>query len=124
MNRRMLGRIVLTLVVVGGLVAVGTGLYQAGYQDALVAGADGETLRRGLYPGYWAFGFFGLLFRVFILVLLVGLVTRLFFWRRPGGRWSGEGHPGWADMRRRAEDHFTEWHRQAHEGSEPPAPAT
>ena len=129
MNRHVIGRIVLVVVVIAALAAVGGLAYQAGLaQGAAVqlgaAGAEARQLMPGGGHGFamraGGFGFglglglVGLFFKGLLFFGLIALVLRFIF--RPcwgHGRW---GHPGEAGG---VPPMFAEWHRRAH--GEPPA---
>jgi hypothetical protein len=93
----------------------------------------------GWHPFGWGFSIFGLLFGLFFLFIIFGLIRAIFWGGRRGwgpGGWSGPGHHGrgW-DARyernpwiERFGPSFEEWHRQAHgsattpgSSNEPPA---
>lgn len=118
--RRFLGilGILLLFGLVGGLA------YSAGLAAAGVAPAAGAAAPDVVYPYWgWGFGWFGfghLLFGLFFLFLIFGLL-RFAFW---GGRRRGFGPgygPAWGhhmkgDPRETwIRDQLDEWHRSAHE---------
>ncbi|MEA2608502.1 MAG: hypothetical protein QOJ75_745 [Chloroflexota bacterium] len=158
--RRIVPAILLiaVLAIGGGLVA--NAAYQAGLNTAVTtAVASGGTVAPVVVPPYgygygygwhpfgFGFGIFGLLFTLFFVFIVFGLIRAILFggrrgWGRGGwggpGRWGGptgpgsQGGPGdhghgkgygnpWMD---RFGPSFEEWHRQAHSSepsSEPPA---
>lgn len=132
MNRRLIfgALAVLVLVLVAG--SIGTAVYNAGVhagladaaQQAVASGqpapvvVDGYRYSYGPYwHGGWGFGFFGIIFWIFGILLLIGLVRAAFGWGRwrgpggPGGYGGRPGHgPGYGPGREMAE----EWHRELH----------
>jgi hypothetical protein len=129
-----IGLLIALLVIGGGVIA--TAAYQVGLNVAVTtAVADGGTVVApvpaygwGYGPGYgwhpfgFGFGIFGLLFGLFFLFIIFGLI-RAIFW---GGR-RGRGHGGWGGTSGWGSPGFEEWHRRAHEGgssNEPPASNT
>lgn len=137
-------RVVAALLLVGLLVGIGFGVYNAGVSQglaqnvtAVASGAPG--IAYGYDPGFvgphwgWGFGFFGIFFWILGIFLIFGLVRLAFGWGRGGrsGRWGGGYgpggwlHPGQGDPR---QEMLQEWHRQAHQGSDkapgPPASAS
>ena len=144
MNRTIAAIVLVAVLAIGGgLIAVTA--YQAGVGTAVAtAVADGATVVApppgygygygygwGWHPG--GFGIFGLLFGLFFLFLVFGLIRAAFWGGRRGwgpGGWGGPGHHGgpgqnpWID---RFGTSFDEWHRQAHDrgsSTEPPASNT
>ncbi len=103
--------ILITILAVLVLGAIAGAAYQVGVSvGAAAAGAAGVPAVAA-YPYLWHpigfgfFPFFGLLFPLLFILLIVGLV-RAFSW---GGRGPGYGkHWGGPRM-------FDEWHREAHE---------
>jgi len=110
-----LGMLFLVLLLVAG----GVGLYRSGFANGITAGAvaAGGGSENGLPEGLvypWAYGylpygfhrgpslfgiFFGLLFFGGLALVLTGMVSRMFFFRRwkPGPGGYGP-HPGWHKM--------------------------
>lgn len=163
--RRIVPAVFLVIVlVIGGGILVNTA-YQAGLSTAVAtAAANGGTtvvapaygwgygMGYGWHPFGFGFGIFGLLFGLFFLFLVFGLIRAIFWggrrgwgpggwggpsgWYGPGGRGpGGHGPGGYADRSRdernpwidRFGPSFEEWHRHAHEAgasSEPPASNT
>ena len=130
MFRGFLG-LVATLIVVGLLVSVGAGIYQAGVTQGVIdagrfpAGATVPIAGYGYHDGP---GIFGLLFGLFFVFILFGIIRAAFF----GGRGRGWGHhgygygPGWgrsdgpggptgADWRGDRDSRIADWHRRLHE---------
>jgi hypothetical protein len=148
--RRIVPAILLvTLLVIGGGLIANTA-YQAGLNTAVTtAVADGGTvvapvpaygwgygMGYGWHPFGFGIGIFGLLFGLFFLFLIFGLIRAVFWGGRRGwgsGGWGGPGHHG-GDSRfernpwiERFGPSFEEWHRHAHEpqsSNEPPASNT
>jgi hypothetical protein len=135
-----IGLLIALLVIGGGVIA--TAAYQAGLNVAVTtAVADGGTVVApvpaygwGYGPGYgwhpfgFGFGIFGLLFGLFFLFIIFGLIRAIFWGGRRGwgpGSWGGRG--GWGGPGNGGDSRFEQWHRQAHEGgssNEPPASNT
>jgi hypothetical protein len=122
-------RVLAALVVIGLIVAIGVGVYDAGVTAGLaqtVAAPSGAPV--AYYPGpyFWhggGFGFFGIFFWILGIFLIFGLLRAIFGW----GRWGGRGYRDWNHRPNGyggPREHFEEWHRRAHEpgsqGSEPP----
>ena len=138
MNRRSGLGIVVALVLLLGAIGLGALAFNAGFSQGVVQGAsvvapEGGTqlplYGRGLgffYPRPFGFGFglFGLLFFGFFILLVVGLVRRV-FWHGPmgpGGWWGRMGGPAHPDQGAAGvPPMFQEWHRRAHaHENEPP----
>jgi hypothetical protein len=101
-NGRTILGIVLGVVVVAVLVGVGAGVYNAGISQGIVeagrvpAGATvptGYGYGYGYHPGFFGFGFLGLLFPILFIVLLIGIARAAFGGGRRGG-WGGGWGPG------------------------------
>jgi hypothetical protein len=141
------------LAIGGGFIA--NAAYQAGVNTAVTtAVANGGTVAPvvvppygygygyGLHPFGFGFGIFGLLFGLFFLFIIFGLIRAIFWggrhgWGRGGwggpGAWGGPGGPGHHNGDPRYERNpwierfgpsFEEWHRRAHgpeSSNEPPA---
>lgn len=109
MRRSVIGPILGTLLLFGGLGAAGWSVYQAGYRSGLAETATEVIVNQ---PGFSGFGlFFGFLF----LLFLFSMVSKLFFFRRwrRGAAWNhGEGSP----MERRLHD----WHEKQHHSQDEP----
>ncbi|MDP9271169.1 MAG: hypothetical protein M3P14_09415 [Chloroflexota bacterium] len=124
-------RVIAALLLVGVLVGIGAGVYNAGVSQGLaqnvtaVASGAPAAAYGYYYPGFvgphwgWGFGFFGIFFWILGIFLIFGLLRAAFGWGRGGrhyGRWGGYGPGGWkgpgtGDPRREMLD---EWHRGAH----------
>lgn len=123
MNGRGIVSILFSLLLVVVLIGVGAGIYQAGVSQGIVdagrfpAGATVPVANSG-----WGFqGFFGLLFGIFLLFLVFGLVRAAFSRGRGGGHGYGWAHgygprsggpEGWREERERR---MSELHRRLHE---------
>lgn len=121
-------RVLAVLGIIGLLVAIGIGSYNAGVTAGLAdtgtAVASGATVvyQHGPYVGHWGwgpgFGFFGFLFWILAFFLIFALLRAAIGWGRYGRRDWGEHHGRYNGPR----DHFDEWHRRAHhEGPDAPA---
>lgn len=150
--------LLVVLLVIGGGVIANTA-YQAGVSTAVTnAVSDGATVVTqvpaygygyGYGPGWHPFGFgfgiFGLLFGLFFLFIIFGLIRAIFWGGRRGwgpggwggsGGWNEPGGPGGPGNHSHYERNpwierfgpsFEEWHRHAHEpesSNEPPASNT
>ena len=128
MNRRLILGILAVLlfaVLAGG---IGTAVYNAGVhagltdaaQQAIASGQPAPVVvdRYGYgygpyWHGGWGFGFFGIFFWIFGILLLFGLVRAAFGWGRwrgPGGNGGDGGYGGPGGRRGAIED----WHREMH----------
>lgn len=118
MSGRTIFRVVAALALVGLLAVIGVSVYNAGVSTGLgeaarVAIASGEPVPAYAYPGpyighgwgygWGGFGFFGVIFWVFGIFLVVALIRAAF----GGGRWNGPRG-----------GHFEDWHRRAHEADD------
>jgi hypothetical protein len=140
MFRGFLG-LVATLIVVGLLVSVGAGIYQAGVAQGIVdagrfpAGAAVPVAGVGYGLGFGWHGpsIFGLFFGLLFLFILFGIIRAAFFggrgrgWGR-GGWGHGYGYgPGWGrgegpsdgdgprSWREAREQRMADWHKQLHD---------
>jgi hypothetical protein len=119
-------RVLAALALVGVLVIIGVGVYNAGVSAGLA-----ETGRQAVssgapavyYPGPYAghgwgwgpgFGIFAVVFWILGIFLIFGLVRAAFGF----GRWGG-GRRDWGDHNGRRQ-HFEDWHRRAHESTPDP----
>jgi hypothetical protein len=140
MARGILGFLA-TLIVVGLLVSVGLGVYQAGVAQGIVdagrfpAGATVPVPGAGYGYGWHGPDLFGLLLGLFFLFILFNIVRAAFF----GGRGRGWGHhgygygPGWGkddgpggprSWREAREQRMADWHRQLHDEERSPSTGT
>jgi hypothetical protein len=116
-------RVLASLVLIGVLVAIGVGVYNAGVSAGLattVPAPSGAPV--AYYPGPYVhgwgwgpgWGFFGIFFWILGIFLIFGLLRAIFGW----GRWSGRGYREW-DHRPNGSggplNRFEEWHRRLHE---------
>ncbi len=124
-----------TLIVVGLLVSIGAGIYQAGIAQGVIdagrfpAGATVPVAGHG-YGWHGGPGIFGILFGLLFLFILFGIIRAAFFGGRGG--WGHRGHgrgdgwgPGWdrgdgpdagpGSWRADRDSRIAEWHRKLHE---------
>jgi hypothetical protein len=113
------GRLVMLLLIIGGAMAVGRGLYRSGYEQGFAQGAafaetDGEAVPgprplpwgyAGSRPGLGPFegaSIIGLAFFAFFALMFMGLMGRLMF-----GHHGHRGRHGWGrhDWSRHDRDH-------------------
>ena len=128
---RVILRVVALLVVLAVAIGIGTAVYNAGVtagltEAALQAAASGDPapVIRDAYGYGWAGpyahgpGFFGIIFWILGILLIIGLVRAAV-----GGGWgSPRGPGGWGGGRReRIEDWHREMHRREGSGGEQPA---
>ncbi|HEX2627127.1 MAG TPA: hypothetical protein VHL56_09525 [Candidatus Limnocylindrales bacterium] len=121
-----------TLLFVGVLIAIGGGIYQAGVAQGIVdAGRVPAGAAVGYIGGYgWGFhpfGFLGLLFPLFFLFLLFGIIRAIFGFGRGRGwshRHDGYGYGGWGkggpmggpdSWREERERRMAELHQRLHD---------
>ena len=134
MARGILGFLA-TLIVVGLLLGVGLGVYQAGVAQGVVdagrfpAGATVPVAGPGYGYGWHGPGLFGLLIGLFFLFILFNIIRAAFFGRGRG--WGHHGHgygPGWGwgygpgegadgprSWREAREQRMADWHRELHD---------
>ena len=137
MARGILGFLA-TLIVVGLLVSVGAGIYQAGVAQGIVdAGRFPAAATVPVAGAHYGYGYgwhgpdlFGLLIGLFFLFILFRIIGGAFF----GGRGRGWGHhgygwgPGWGrgdgpgagpdgprSWREARDQRMADWHRQLHD---------
>lgn len=117
---RVFGRVLAVVLLLGAIGAIGFGVWNAGYQQGLVETVESTAdvvVTAPYYPGYYGFGVFGLIFKIFFAFLLFGLVFKFMFGWRHWKRYGGEGYE---HHRARMEDRMSRWHDQAHgQTSEP-----
>lgn len=118
---RVFGGVLAVLLLIGALGALGFGIWNSGYQQGLVETVDATAevvVATPYYPAYNGFGAFGLIFKVFFMFLLFGLVFKIFLGRRYWrGHYRGEDHDHY---RSRMEDRMERWHDDAHGRTPPP----
>jgi hypothetical protein len=132
-------RVLAALLLVGLLVSVGIGVYNAGVSEgvaeaARAAQAAGED-PAVVYPPYvggpgygyghgwgWGagFGFFGFLFFLLFVFLIFGLIRAAFGWGRWGGGGRGPSGHGWGGR----EERMAEYHRELHRRESDTQPST
>ena len=121
---RVFGRVLAVLLLLGAIGAIGYGVWDAGYQRGLVetVGTTADVVvTTPYYPGYYGFGVFGLMFKVFFAFLLFGLLFKLLFGRRHWrGYYKGAGPDSY---RSHMEERLSRWHDEAH-GRRPPPDAS
>ena len=123
-----------TLIVVGLLVSVGAGIYQAGIAQGVIdAGrfpAGATVPVNGYGYGWHGPDLFGLFFGLLFLFILFGIIRAAFFGGRGGWGHRGYRHgygwgPGWdkgdgpsdgpGSWRADRDSRIAEWHRRLHE---------
>ena len=129
MNRSIVFRIIMALVLLGAIIGLGAFAYRAGVTQGLALSAgmpSGEIVQTPLpyYPMYFGFPFYGFgmlgcLIPLFLLCLAF-FAFRGLVWGRPR-RWGYMHHGPWGrgDPGQGPPSIFTEWHRQAH--AQPPS---
>lgn len=123
---RAIAGLFFTLLFVGVLLAIGGGIYEAGVAQGIIeagrvpagaAVAYGHGWGWGFHPS----GFFGLLFTLFFLFLLFGIIRAIFGFggrergwsHKHDGEWRGWDGPGsWREERERR---MADMHRRLHE---------
>ena len=140
MNGRAIVSFLFGLIVVGILVGVGVGIYQAGIAQGVVeagripAGAVVPVAGYGYGWGFHGgFGFLGILFPILFLFLIFGLVRAAFGrGRQYGPGWGGRGYwgrgygpgfggpgspggPGFDSWREERDRQISDLHRRLHE---------
>jgi len=132
MNGRAIFGLILTLVIVGGAVALGIGMYQAGLAAGVAQGGGTVVapypgvVGYGWHPFGFGLGFFGFLGTLLFIFLVFGLIRAVLFggrgrgWGGPG-RW-GPGGPGDHDHGRwqSREQYFEDWHKRQHDAGATP----
>jgi hypothetical protein len=133
MNRSIVLKIILTIVLIAALAGLGFVVFNAGVARGMAfAGRlpQGEGLRAlpyfgmphaRMYYGYGGFGFLGFLTPIFLIILIFFAIRGL-FWRGPrtwshmhSGYWGGLSKQG--DWEHNVPPMFEEWHRRVHEKS-------
>lgn len=117
------------LLLIGLVAAVGVGIYNAGV-SAGIASDIGSQISSGVqvpivYPGPYVgqpwgggVGFFGILFGIFLLFLIFGLIRAAFGWGHYRHYRDGEGggvYRSWGHHRGKPDDYLDAWHRETHE---------
>jgi hypothetical protein len=117
-------RVLASLILIGLIVAIGVGVYNAGVSAGLaqtVVDPSGAPVT--YYPGPyvwhgWGFGIFGIFFWILGIFLIFALLRAILGW----GRWSGRGYRDWSHRPNGyggPREHFEDWHRRAHEPGAP-----
>ena len=115
-------RVLATLLLIGLIVAIGAGVYNAGVSAGLTEAAQQAIASGDATPvvpvygygygpyvhGPFGWGFFGIFFWIFGFFLLFALLRAVFGWGRWGGR-GPRGPNGWSGSHR-----AEEWHRELH----------
>ena len=120
---RAIAGLFFTLLFVAVLIGIGGGIYQAGLAQGIIeagrvpAGAAVGMAGYGFGWGFHPFGFLGLLFPLFFLFLLIGLIRAAFGFGGRGRGWShrhdgGSGDGTWHEERDRR---MADMHRRLHE---------
>ena len=120
-------RVLATLALIGVLVAIGVGVYNAGVsqgiaqQGAAVASGAPVVVYPGPYVGHWGwgFGFFGIFFWIMGIFLIFALIRAAFGFGRGGKGWTGRH--GYYGRYGNAQDHLEDWHRRAHDAGSGPS---
>lgn len=144
MNPRGIFGFLAGLLAIGLLVGLGVGVYQAGIAQGIVdagrypAGAAVPVAGYGGFGWHGGPGIFGILFGIFFLFLIFGLLRAAFSRGRgygPGWGYAGYGHgPGWGKgpggesgfegWREERERRLAEVHRRLHEETDGGAPGS
>jgi hypothetical protein len=131
MNRSIVFKIILTIILIAALAGLGFIVFNAGMARGMAFAArlpQGEGLRTlpyfamphaRMYYGYGGFGFLGFLVPLFLIILIFFAIRGL-FWRGPrnwsqmhSGYWGGPYKHG--DWEHNVPPMFEEWHRRVHE---------
>ena len=128
MNGGSFVRVLATLALIGILVAIGVGVYNAGVsqgiaqQGAAVASGAPVVVYPGPYVGHWGwgFGFFGIFFWILGIFLIFALIRAAFGFGRGRGKGWG-GHYGYYGRYGSPQDHLEDWHRRVHDSGSTPS---
>ena len=108
---RVFLRIAVIVLLVGLTVAVGNGIWDAGYDQGVIDAAESTEIivtqqhRGGFFP-------FGAMFGFFFLFLFFGMMFKFAFgWRHWGRHHKGSGPDGY---RANMEERMSSWHDKAH----------
>lgn len=121
MNARGIINVLVTLVVVAILIGIGVGIYNSGVQQGILEAGRvpaGGAVAYGYQPGWFGFGFLGLLFPLFFLFLIFGLVRAAFGGGYRRGGWGGHGYgsSSWDSSER--DRRMAEMHQRLHEAGD------
>ena len=120
------------LLLIGLVAAVGVGIYNAGVSAGIASdigsqissGAQVPIVYTGPYVGQpWGggIGFFGILFGIFLLFLIFGLIRAAFGWGHYGRHRGGGEYKSWGHHYGGPNEYLDQWHRESHgEQAEPP----
>jgi hypothetical protein len=127
MVKNIVFRIVAGLVLLAAIAGIAFFAYQAGVTHGAAANIQLPVAEDGVvfYPHFgmhtfMGFGFFGVLFVLFLLCLAFGAMRRLFWGPRWGWRHmghfgpEGQGPMGRGSWGERVPPFFSEWHKRAH----------
>ena len=118
------------LILIGVVVSLGVGVYQAGIAQGIVDAGRYPAAAAVPVAGYgWQGpGIFGILFGIFFLFLIFGLIRAAFFRRDYGSGWGHHGYgwgPGWSkgpgsdagpeSWREERDRRIADLHRRLHE---------
>ena len=137
MNRSIVFRIVMALVLIGAICALGAFAYNAGMMQGLAQSVQVEAGKPLVapYPMYvmpygmpfWfgGFGLSGLIVLFIVLFVFFGILRAIFWhgprgWRHMHGPWGNLDEAVKSEWRNAVPPLFEEWHRRSHE-SQPSA---
>ena len=133
MSRNIVFRILAALVLLAAIAGIAGFAFNAGLARGAVVNLQAPAAGQPPVPYYgmpymhpfpffgFGFGFFGLLFPIFLLFLAFGAARRMIWGPRWG--WRHMHHADWGDRTAGGDfvpPMFTEWHRRAHGEPEKP----